>query len=57
MTWVVLAALFGLFLLLCRATARRHARDPVVMPYRSGNIGGLGEAPPTVHHRMGARRP
>ncbi len=56
MVWVVLG-LVALFLVLCRIAARRHARDPHVMPYRTGHIGGLGEAPSGVHHRLGSRRP
>lgn len=56
MLWVVMA-LIGLFLVLCQTSTRRHARDPLVMPYRTGHIGGLGEAPSAVHHRLGARRP
>ena len=54
--WVLLGVSAG-FLALCRVAARRHARDPLVMPYQTGHVGGLGEAPPTVHHRLGARRP
>ena len=56
MAWVSIG-LIVLFLVLCRTAMRRHARDPIVMPYRTGHIGGLGEAPGPVHHRLGARRP
>lgn len=56
MVWVVLG-LIALFLVLGRIATRRHARDPHVMPYRTGHTGGLGEAPSGVHHRLGSRRP
>ena len=49
--------LVGLFLLLCRISTRRHEHDPLVMPYRTGHVGLLGEAPIPCHHRLGARRP
>ena len=56
MMWVTLG-LIGLFLLLCRISTRRHEHDPLVMPYQTGHIGLLGEAPIPCHHRLGARRP
>ncbi len=56
MVWVTLG-LIGLLLLLGRIARRRHEHDPIVMPYRTGNVGGLGEAPVPVHHRLGSRRP
>jgi hypothetical protein len=56
MVWVMLG-LIGLFLVLGRIAKRRHEHDPLLMPYRTGNVGGLGEAPPRVHHRLGSRRP
>ena len=54
--WLVLgvAAVFGVLL---RIATKRHARDPIVMPYQTGHHGGLGEAPASVHHRLGARKP
>lgn len=50
---IVVGSLFVVFGVL---SVRRHARDPHVMPFRAGHVGGLGEAPPTVHHRLGSRR-
>ena len=60
MTVVVVSvalAVLGAFLLLCRIAVKRHARDPLVMPFRTGSVGWLGEAPASVHHRLGARKP
>jgi hypothetical protein len=56
MVWVSIG-LIGLLLVLCWTAKRRHTHDPLVMPYRTGHTGGLGEAPAGVHHRLGARRP
>jgi hypothetical protein len=54
--WVVLGVA-ALIAALVRIATRRHARDPIVMPYQTGHHGGLGEAPASVHHRLGARKP
>lgn len=56
MLWVTLG-LVGLLVLLGRIAARRHRNDPILMAYRTGHTGGLGEAPAARHHRLGSRRP
>jgi hypothetical protein len=57
MVWGTLLGLTGLISLLGRIATRRHEHDPLVMPYQTGHVGWLGEAPPVCHHRLGARRP
>ena len=55
MVWIALVVV-GLFVGFGWVSWRRHRNDPHVMPYRSGHVGGLGEAPPGTHHRLGSRR-
>ncbi len=57
MVVLVVLGVAALFVVLLRVATKRHAQDPLVMPYQTGHHGGLGEAPPSVHHRLGARKP
>ncbi|MBA8801724.1 hypothetical protein FB382_000015 [Nocardioides ginsengisegetis] len=56
MVWLMLGLIALSLVVLGRISLRRHEHDPLVMPYRTGHIGALGEAPIPTHHRLGARR-
>ncbi|GCD90549.1 hypothetical protein NLS1_25550 [Nocardioides sp. LS1] len=56
MVWLMLGLIALSLVVLGRISLRRHEHDPLVMPFRTGHIGALGEAPVPTHHRLGARR-
>ena len=66
MTWVLLAVVVVALAVVATPLRRRRRRRewedltrpglPARRAQPSRGVGGLGEAPPTVHHRMGGRR-
>jgi hypothetical protein len=55
MAWIIVGALVAFFAGAGRVLKRRDAHQPAHLPYRTGHHGGLGEAPPFPHHRLGRR--
>ena len=56
MVWLTLGLIALCLVVLGRISLRRHEHDPLVMPYRTGHIGALGEAPSRWWVGIGARR-
>jgi hypothetical protein len=55
MGWIIGGSFVVFFAWTGAVLRRREARQPNRLPYRTGHVGGLGEAPPVTHHRLGRR--
>ena len=55
MVWGVLGMLAAFLLAAARVLHKREERQPLRMPYRSGHVQGMAEAPMFPHHRLGRR--
>jgi hypothetical protein len=55
MVWGILGVLATFLLVAGRVLHRREAHQPLQMPFRSGHVQGMAEAPMFPHHRLGRR--
>ena len=55
MVWVILGSVTAFLVGAGRVLRKREEHQPPHLPYRTGHVQGLGEAPPFPHHRSGRR--